>query len=69
MPVRVSIALPGIVAAEAVKATVCAVPGVRVSVAGCAVTPVGKPVIATDTWLVKPLTGTALTLICWEVPP
>lgn len=64
MPVRVSIALPGIVAAEAVKAMVCAFPGVRVSVAGCAVTPVGKPVIATDTMLAKLLLGVAVMLIC-----
>jgi hypothetical protein len=69
VPVRVSIVLPAIAAAEAVSATVCAVPGVSVSVAGCAVTPLGNPVIATDTMLAKPFTGAALMLICWTVPP
>ena len=39
------------------------------SMAGCAVTPLGKPEIATDTMLVKPLTGVALMLTCWGVPP
>jgi hypothetical protein len=69
VPVRVNVVLPSIAAAEAVNVMVCAVPGVSVSVAGCAVTPLGKPVIATDTMLAKPLTGVALTLICGDVPP
>jgi hypothetical protein len=69
VPVRVSIALLAIAAAEAVKVTVWAVPGESMSMAGCAVTPAGKPVIATETMLVKPLTGVALMLTCWAVPP
>ncbi len=69
MPVRVNIVLPSHGGREAVNVIVCAVPGVSVSVAGCAVTPLGKPVIATDTMLAKPLTGVALTLICGDVPP
>src|ERR1700685_2089012 len=69
VPVRVNVVLPSIAAAEAVNVMVCAVPGVSVSVAGCAVTPLGKPVIAMDTMLAKPLTGGALTLICWDAPP
>jgi hypothetical protein len=64
VPVRVNIVLPAIAAVEAANVTVWAVPGVSVSMAGCAVTPVGKPVIATDTVLVKPLTGVALMLTC-----
>ena len=64
VPVRVSIALPIMAAEEADNVMVCAVPGVSVREAGCAVTPVGKPVTATETMLVKPLTGVALMLIC-----
>jgi len=69
VPVRVNIVLPSMADAEAVSVMGCGVPGVRVSVAGCAVTPAGKPVIATDTMLAKPFTGGALTLICGDVPP
>lgn len=69
MAVRVSITLPGVAAADAVRAMVCAVPGVSVSVEGCAVTPLGSPVIARDTMLAKPFTGAALMLICCAVPP
>jgi hypothetical protein len=64
VPVRVSITLPIMAAEEADNVMVCAVPGVSVREAGCAVTPVGKPVTATETMLVKPLTGVALMLIC-----
>jgi hypothetical protein len=67
--VRVSMTLPAVAAADAVRDTVCAVPGVSVSMAGCAVTPLGSPVIATDTMLVKPFIGAALMLICCAVPP
>ena len=42
--------------------------GVRLSVAGCAVTPAG-PAIATDTIPVKPFVGAALTLSCCPAPP
>jgi len=62
-------ALPAAALAAAVTVTVCAVPGVRLSVAGFAVTPVGRPAIATLTIPVKPLAGAAFTLICCPVPP
>lgn len=67
--VRVSITLPAGAVADAVRAMVCTVPGERVSMDGCAVTPLGSPVIATDTMLAKPFTGAALMLICCPVPP
>jgi hypothetical protein len=67
--VRVSITLPAGAAADAVRAMVCTVPGERVSMDGCAVTPLGSPVIATDTMLAKPFTGAALMLICCPAPP
>ena len=63
VPVKVSVKLPATALAEAVTVTVCADPGVRVTVAGCAVTPVGNPVIATVTTPVNPFAGTAFTLI------
>jgi hypothetical protein len=69
VPVRVSVAVPPDVAGVAEIDTFWAVPGVRVRVEGCAVTPLGKPVIATATMSVKPLADTALTLICWTGPP
>jgi hypothetical protein len=40
-----------------------------VSDVGCAVTPVGSPVIATVTIPAKPLAGVAFTLICCPAPP
>jgi hypothetical protein len=49
--------------------TVCAAPGVRERVAGCAVTPVGSPVMAIITVPVNPLMGAALMLTCWPCPP
>ena len=67
--VRVSMALPGEAAGDAARVTACGVPGMRVSMDGCAVTPLGSPVIATDTMLAKPFTGTALMLICCPAPP
>lgn len=67
--VRVSMALPGEAAGDAARVTACGVPGMRVSMDGCAVTPLGSPVIATDTMLAKPFTGAALMLICCPAPP
>jgi hypothetical protein len=67
--VKVNIALPTAAFAAAVNVIFCAVPGVRESVAGCAVTPAGNPVIATLTTPEKLLDGTAFTLICCPVPP
>jgi hypothetical protein len=64
VPVRVSVALPAAVVGAAVIVTFCALPGVRVSDAGCAVTPAGRPVMATVTVPVNPLAGVAFTLTC-----
>jgi hypothetical protein len=69
VPVKVTMALPAAALAVAVTVTVCAVPGVKLRVAGCAVTPVGNPAIATFTIPVKPLAGAAFTLICCPPPP
>ena len=62
-------ALPAAAEEPAVSVTFCAVPGVNVSVAGCAVTPDGKPVTATLTMFTKPLAGAAFTLIVCPGPP
>jgi hypothetical protein len=56
------VALPAAALAAAVTVTLCAIPGVSVSVAGCAVTPLGNPVIATITAPVNELTAPAVTL-------
>src|SRR5258708_35013486 len=71
VPVRVSITLPAAAAApaSAVIVTFCAVPGVIVSIVGCAVIPLGNPVIATVTIPVKPLTGAEFRLVCCPAPP
>jgi hypothetical protein len=69
VPVSINVALPATAAAPAVKVTLCAVPGVSVSIAGCAITPLGNPVIATVIDWVKPFTGIAFTLICCPAPP
>src|SRR3979490_1479236 len=62
-------AVPAVALAAAVIVTVCAVPGLKPSVTGCAVTPAGSPAITTFTIPVKPLAGTAFTLICCSPPP
>ena len=67
--VRVSMALPDAAAADAVRIIVCGVPGVRVSMAGWAVTPLGNPAMATDTMPAKLLIGAAVMVICWADPP
>src|SRR5271168_3806703 len=48
---------------------VSATPGVRVSVPGLAVTPMGKPVMVTATVPVKPLIAVAARLKVWPVAP
>jgi hypothetical protein len=53
----------------AVSVVVAAVPGVRFSVAGFAVTPVGKPLMVTATGAAKPLTAVAVRDTCAPVPP
>jgi hypothetical protein len=52
----------GVPVAAAVSVVLCAVPGVNVSVAGFAVTPLGSPVIAMATVPLKPFTAVASTL-------
>jgi hypothetical protein len=69
VPVNVTVALPTVAFAAAVSVTFCAVPGVSVSEAGFAVTPDGRPLIATFTVPVKPFEATASTLISSPAPP
>jgi hypothetical protein len=69
VPVKVKVALPAEAVEAAVKVTFCAAPGVRVSIAGFAVTPSGNPLIATVTIPVKPFDGTAFTLTTCPAPP
>ena len=57
------VALPDAADDAAVIVTVCAVPGVRVNVAGLAVTPDGSPATVTVTVPVKPFCGAAFTLM------
>jgi hypothetical protein len=56
----VELAEAAVVAAASVM--VCAVPGVRVSVAGVVVTPGGRPVTVRATALVKEFIGVAVML-------
>jgi len=69
VPVKVTVELPAVAVEAAVSVTFCAVPGVKESVAGLAVTPVGSPVIVMVTVPVKPMAGTAFTATGWPVPP
>ena len=61
--------MPAAAEEAAVMVVLCAVPGVRFKDAGFAVTPVGRPVIATFTVPVKPFTAVALTLIVEPAAP
>jgi hypothetical protein len=69
VPVRVMAALPAAAEEAAERVTVWAVPGVRVRVAGWAVTPLGRPAMVTATLEVKPFSGEAFTLMVWLGPP
>ena len=69
VPVKLTVDVATAALDDAVSVVLCAVPGVRVSVAGLAVTPVGRPVMATVTGAVSPLDGLALTLTAVPVPP
>jgi hypothetical protein len=69
VPVKIRVELAPAVDGAAEIAIFCAVPGVSVSDDGWAVTPLDRPVMETETMPVKPLTGTALTLICCVGPP
>lgn len=62
VPVNVSVAPPDAADEAAVSVTFCAVPWVNESDAGLAVTPVGSPVIAMATVLLKEFTAVARTL-------
>lgn len=54
---------------EAVSVMVCAVPGVRLRVVGLAVTPLGRPVMATLTVPVNAFKAVALILTCDPADP
>jgi hypothetical protein len=64
VPVKATVSADATAVDAAVSVVLCAVPGVRVSVGGFAVTLVGSPLIATVTVPVKPFTGTTFTLTC-----
>jgi hypothetical protein len=68
-PDKVIVAPPAAADEAATMERFCAVPGVKLSVAGCAVTPLGNPEMVTATVPVKPFTGAAFTLIVWPVCP
>lgn len=57
-----SLLLPTAADEAAVMIALCVVPGVRFKEAGFAVTPAGRPAMATFTVPVKPFTAVALTL-------
>ena len=69
VPVSINVAVPAAAVVAAVRAMVCAAPGVRVSIDGWALTPAGSPEIATATAPANPFVGDALTLICCAAPP
>ena len=68
-PFMLTFATPTAAFAAAVNVIDCAVPGVRVSVDGEAVTPAGSPAIETLTVPLKPLTAVAETATCWPEAP
>jgi len=68
VPVNVAVDDPAAVPAGAVSVSVAAVPGVSVRDDGCAVTPAGKPVIATCTLEENPLCAAASTETVAAVP-
>ena len=70
--VPVNVTLAAFVAdaeSNAVSVVLCGVPGVTVNVAGVAVTPAGRPAIATTTVPLKALTAVAVTLTWDPAPP
>jgi hypothetical protein len=70
VPVSVTVAAPVAIVASAVKVIFCATPGIRVSVAGLAVTPAGNPPGETVTAAANPFIALAVTLIdCPAAPP
>jgi len=69
VPVKVSVADPGLADEEAVSVKLCGVPGVSVRVEGVAVTPAGKPLRLRVTGLLKLFVDEAVTLACCPAPP
>ncbi len=69
VPVKVTAALPATAVAPAVSVMFCTVPGVSASVAGFAVTPVGSPLMATETVPLKEFIAVARTLTGEPVAP
>ena len=68
VPVKVAVAEAAAVPTGAVRESVAAVPGVSVSVDGCAVTPAGKPAIVTCTLEENPSSAVARTETVCGVP-
>jgi hypothetical protein len=68
VPVNVAVDDPAAVPAGAVSVSVAAVPGVSVREEGCAVTPVGRPAIATCTLDENPFSAAAKTETVPAVP-
>ncbi len=68
-PVNVTVAVPATAPAAAVRVTPWEAPGINFSVAGEAVTPVGKPLTVTATVPAKPWIGVASSAICDPEPP
>jgi hypothetical protein len=67
--VKVTVEVAAAAPAAAVSFVLCAVPGVSVSVAGLAVTPVGSPLIVTETAPLKEFSAVANTLTGEPVAP
>jgi hypothetical protein len=63
------VVVPDVALAVALMVMFCAVPGVRLSVAGFAVTPGGRPVIATAIVPVNAFKAVAVTLSCEPAAP
>ena len=68
-PAKVTVAFPIAAFAEAVRVTLCAVPGVRLSVDGLGVTPAGRPLNLTLTLPLKPVLETTFTETVSPAPP
>ena len=68
-PLMSMLEAPRVASASAVKVKVCGVPGVRVSVAGEAETPVGGADSEMLTVLLNPFAAVAETVVCWPEAP
>jgi hypothetical protein len=68
VPVNVTDEVAATVFNAAISVVLCATPGVRLSVAGFAVTPAGSPPIATATVPLNELTAAAVTLTAALAP-